>query len=67
MHCVLHERQQHVHPGGRYQGRDYALAVAITAGVLMFFLTGPVSSKPTERTGWALAWGTALMFGWAPV
>ena len=44
---------------------DYALAVAITAGVSLFFLTGQVSSvqaKTDSRT--ALAWGAFLMLGY---
>ncbi len=49
----------------RYKKMDYALAVAITAGVSLFFLTGQVSSvqaKTDSRT--ALAWGAFLMLGY---
>lgn len=49
----------------RYKPKDYILAVALTAGVMLFFLTGQVSSvqaKTDSRT--ALAWGTFLMLGY---
>lgn len=38
--------------------------MAITTGVMLFFLTGPVSSKRVRSQSDAVAWGTALMMGY---
>jgi adenosine 3'-phospho 5'-phosphosulfate transporter B2 len=48
----------------RYKKRDYALAAAITIGVMLFFLTGPVSSKQQRSQSDAVLWGTVLMLSY---
>ncbi|KAK9917876.1 hypothetical protein WJX75_009158 [Coccomyxa subellipsoidea] len=48
----------------RYKKRDYVLAVAITTGLMLFFLTGPVSSKKQNARSDAVMWGSALMLGY---
>ena len=49
----------------RYKTQDYALALAITAGVMLFFLTGQVSSVGAKTdSGTALVWGALLMLGY---
>ncbi len=48
----------------RYKKRDYVLAVAITTGLMLFFLTGPVSSKRQHAKSDAVLWGSALMLGY---
>ena len=48
----------------RYKKRDYVLAVAITSGLMLFFLTGPVSSKRQHASSDAVVWGFALMLGY---
>lgn len=40
------------------------LAVAITAGLMLFFLTGPVSSKRQRARSDAVVWGSLLMLGY---
>jgi hypothetical protein len=54
---------QHDAWGCRYKARDYFLVLAITAGVMMFFLTGRVSAKNVGNTTSVVAWGGALMLG----
>ena len=41
------------------------MVLAITTGVMLFFLTGRVSAKHAGRTANAVAWGAALMLGCA--
>ncbi|EIE27556.1 DMT family transporter: UDP-galactose/UDP-glucose [Coccomyxa subellipsoidea C-169] len=48
----------------RYKKRDYVLAVAITTGLMLFFLTGPVSSKRQHAKSDAVLWGSVLMLGY---
>ena len=47
----------------RYKKRDYLLVLAITTGVMLFFLTGRVSAKHVDKTANVVAWGAALMLG----
>ncbi|BDA48713.1 Adenosine 3'-phospho 5'-phosphosulfate transporter 1 [Coccomyxa sp. Obi] len=48
----------------RYKKRDYVLAIAITGGLMLFFLTGSVSSKRQRSKSDAVVWGFALMLGY---
>lgn len=48
----------------RYKKRDYTLAIAITGGLMLFFLTGSVSSKRQRSKSDAVVWGFALMLGY---